>query len=58
MAGVIKSKGKYILQPDPALHARVNSTQDRETLSKGMGLAEICTLLTNVLLRLEQLEKE
>lgn len=58
MAAVINSKGKFILQPEPARSARGNSTQDRETLAKEIGMVELCSLLNRVLLRLEQLEKE
>jgi hypothetical protein len=57
MNGVIKSKGKFILVPDPVDKARISSSQDRETLAQEMNEIEFRSLLVKILLRLEKLEQ-
>ena len=57
MATVIKSNGKYILQPDPVHTARATSAQDKETLEKEFSDAELRSLLARILIRLDYLEQ-
>ncbi len=57
MNGVIKSKGKFNLVPDPAYKARKDSSRDRDSLAKDMTETELRSLLVKILMRLEKLEQ-
>jgi hypothetical protein len=57
MNGVVKSKGKFILLPDPTDKARKDSTKDRDSLTKELNETEIRSLLVKILMRLEKLEQ-
>jgi hypothetical protein len=56
MAGVIKSEGRFLLQPDPALTARVQHASDIALLKKELSPPELRGLLERILQRLDALE--
>lgn len=58
MSAVTKSNGKFTLLPDPMLAARAKSGEDMAALDKGLDENEVRALLTRILLRLEQLERQ
>lgn len=57
MNAVVKSNGKFILVPDPVDKVRRSSSHDRELLAKEMNEKDLRSLLVNILMRLEKLEK-
>ena len=56
MAKAVKLNGKYQLEPNPALAARVLAGQDLETPGKKLEEEELKELLKRILLRLQALE--
>lgn len=56
MAGVIKSAGRFVLQPDPALTARAKHASDTALLKRELTPPELRGVLERILQRLEALE--